>query len=359
MKVDKFVSENKELIVALAVLFVALFLLFGKMNVLNFQKSENTPKAKIIEVVNDCKDCFDVNALYDSLTKENSFEVKNMVKYDYNSKEGKEAIEKYGLSSVPSLIVVSKDIEELGLNSEVFTFNKNYAIFNSAVPYLDLDSGEIKGLVNITEVVNATCFDCSSLSNVKDQFESLGIKINNYKVSDISFSEGQNLVQENDLTLVPALLISKNIDEYKSLFSKLKDYFIEKENYYVLNFPAYPAYDINSGEVKGLVNATYVVNNSCENCFGVDLYKKQFMGMGVVFQNESTLDISTDEGKLVLDKYNITSIPALVLSPGISDYNYLIPFFNQIGTFEKGGEFVFRDLDGFGKEYQKINETKN
>jgi thioredoxin-related protein len=107
-------------------------------------------------------------------------------------------------------------------------------------------------------------------------------------------------------------------------------------------------------KVIGLVNATYIVNNSCKDCFGTDLYKKQFQSMGVNFQNETTVDISTSGGKEFLKKYNITSIPALVLSKGISDYGYLAGFLNQTGTFEKGGEFVFRNLDGFGKKYQKI-----
>ena len=276
---------------------------------------------------------------------------------DYKSEEAKKLIDKYNIKSIPALVALSSNIDKLEIDMNVFSVGKDYALFDKSVPYIDINSGETKGLVNLKEIQAGNCKNCISLSQIRKQMESMGIKIENYELISDSSDNGKQLIKENTLSFAPALLISKDIEEYWWVFSQIKNSFVEKQDYYVFKTAIPPYKELSTGKIKGIVDITYIENKTCEDCFNVTQLKGSFQGMGVYINNEKYVDISSSEGKTLLSKYDITAIPTIILSKEILDYETIKKTLEQVGTFEKDNNFVFRKLDVLKVKYQNLNQA--
>lgn len=349
--------KEKDYLIAGSILIGIVFLFFIYVNFIpkSLSNQENQISVEIIEITaENCKDCFDIQGLTDSIINENNLKVKSKESLDYDSEKGKELIEKYGLDSVPALIIDSKEISSINGLDEMFVINGNEAVFGNAVPYIDLSSGNIQGLINLIEIYDPNCEECASLSQIKTQLEEIGIKINDYELIEDSYKTGKDLISENDLEYLPSLLISKDIKEYWWIFSQIKNSLIEKQNYYLLDFKMPPYKEISSGEVNGIVDFIYVIDKSCTDCFNVSELKTGFQSLGVFISGEKHVDISTSEGKNLLSKYNITAVPTVILSKDLVDYESSLELLEQVGTFEKDGSFVFRALENLNGEYREL-----
>lgn len=346
---------EKDFLIAIVLISSIVVLFFIYVNFIPKPLFKNNISVEIIEITGDCNECFEIISLTDSLINANeNLNIKSRIELDYNTEEAKELIDKYKISKVPALIIKSKKLDKIKeIDNKIFLIKDNYAVFDKAVPYIDLSSNQIKGLVNLKEV-HTNCEDCMPLSQIQQQFEKWGVKINNYEVVPDSSEKGQNLIKNNNLTFLPSLLISKNIEEYWWVFEQIKNSFIEKQDYYLFKTPLSPYKDITTREIKGLVDITYLKNKSCGDCFNVTDLKDSFQSLGVFINNEKAIDISSIEGKNLLKKYNITAIPTVILSKEIQDYESVKNILEQAGTFEKDDNFIFRRLDRLNVEYQEI-----
>ena len=344
----KFTNEEKAMAIVAVILAVGLLVL--SYPYIKNSNEKNNYSVRIIGIGGECKECFDLALIEKSLPENTAVKSKEILAY--NSEKGRELIKKYAIKSVPAMVVVSGDINKLGLDSGIFSVSKGYAVFDKPVPYVDLSSGEIMGLVELKEIRDGKCLDCSSLAGLKTQIEGLGIKIKDYRIIEESSEEGKNLIKENGLIFVPSLLASRELEKYWWIFDKIKSSFTSKANYYVFNNPIAPFKDIRTGKIKGKVNATYVTDNNCNDCYNVTSLKAIFQNIGVYINNERYVDVSSVEGKALLAKYNLTAIPTLILSKEISDYP-IEELLKEVGTFENG-EFVFRNLEQLNVKYKKL-----
>ncbi len=307
---------------------------------------DNTLKIDVVEISVDCADCFDFSGFNKSL-QEKGIKIDDYDVYAYNSSKGKKAIKKYGIKKLPALIVVSKDVGSMDIEG-VFDVKDDYAVLKRNVPYVD-ESGKVRGLVDMIEV-DANCENCFPLAPLKNKFEQMGVKMNEYEVVGAGSARGLEMVKKYNLDFAPALLISKNIDEYGWIMSEIKGLLVDKGDYYLFNSAIAPYKDLTNDVVRGNVRITLLEDSSCKDCFDVNKLKESFQAAGVSFISEKVLDISSFEGKAFAKKYNVTAVPTVVLSKEILDYSQIRGALKDAGTFdEKDQSFVFRKLDAIGK----------
>ncbi len=354
-------TEEKGLFLVIAVLSIVVIALFVYIYVPQLTgyavKSSGIKQysVEVIEITGDCEDCFDVSLLANGLIEENNVKIKSKEALSYDSLEAEEIINKYNIKTIPALVVLSRNIEKIGIDGNVFSIEDNYALFDKSVPYIDLETNEIKGFVQLKEIQSDNCMECTPLLQLRTQFEKLGIKVEDYEIIGSSSDKGKEMIEKNELNFIPVLLISKDIEEYWWVFDQIEDSLIEKEDNYVFKTPLAPYIDLEDGKIKGKVDIILVKDKSCEDCFDVDELKDSFLSLGIYFNNEKNVDISSGEGKNLLKKYNITAVPTIILSKEIQDYDAIKKMLEQIGTFEDDGRFVFRRLDSLDVKYQEIN----
>ena len=355
MEKKKYWTEEKGLILTIIVLSVIIVALYAYVYYIPSTQGEKKYSVEVIEIKGDCEECLDVSAIASEVVKDSVLKSKEVL--DYNSEEGKTAIEKYGIRSVPALVVISKNLDKMSLDKQVFEIKEDYAVFDRSVPYIELSSGEIKGLVNMKEISLSGCLECPPMSRIEKQLESFGVKVGNYEIFDSSSAEGAKLINETNTKFLPALLISKNIEEYWWIFGQIKNALEDKGDYYLFKEPLPPYKDISTGKIKGKVDITYVENKSCKDCFDVLTLKEAFQGLGVYIDNERHVDISSVEGKSILDKYNITAVPTVILSDDLMDYaDAMKERVSQLGTFEDDDSYIFRKIEALGNvKFQNLS----
>ncbi len=357
---------KKNIFIIMAIIILAIivvgFLLYNR-TIPNPFKSSTTPSttsgkaisADLIEITaSDCTDCYKITQVSDNFVKQNKITLKSTKSIDYKSDEGKSVITKYKVTKVPAFVVISSNINDLP-TKEALTMEKDYAIFEKGVPYVDLSDSQVKGIVSMKEVYDPSCKDCVSLSPLKDQLEKLGIVVKDYQAVESTGQEGKNLIKDNNLQFLPSLIMSKDVKEYWWFFDKLKPSLTETQNYYVFNAPIPPYKDLGTGELKGAVEITYLNDKSCADCYDSKTLKKAFSSFGILIKSERSVDVSSSEGKALIDKYKITKVPTAILSKEISDYKSIKSVMDGMGTYESDGTFVYTNLDQLQVKYKTLS----
>jgi len=339
-------------IIIVLVAILAIYTFFPNL-VPKFKAGEKKYNIEVIKIETKdvCKECFDLNLVISSLKQENvNLKERSL---NYKDKEAIKLLEKYNIEKIPALIVTGK-IDKLTLDENIFRISGKTGIFDKAVPYLELISGEKKGFVNLIEIYDSSCLDCTSLSSIKTQLERIGIKIDNYEMVDSKSEDGKKLIEDNKISYLPSLLVSKNIEEYWWIFDRIKGSFIGYNDYYRFSQPLFPNKEISTGKIKGKVKITYITNNSCTDCYNVTELKDIFSSIGIYIESEKYVDVSSNEGESLLSKYSIKAIPTAVLSKEISDYT-IKNILERVGRFIND-EFVLDDLDSLNVKYQKTGQ---
>ena len=133
---------------------------------------------------------------------------------------------------------------------------------------------------------------------------------------------------------------------------------IENDGAYVARNIPLPHRDIKKGLV-GYVDVIYLKDFACADCYKPEEIHKNVLTSGyrVGIRSERAIDIASAEGKNILRKYQITQIPTMLVSPGISEYSNLAKVWPQVGTVEKDGWYVFRKMEQIGKAVYKDLST--
>ncbi len=295
-----------------------------------------------------CTDCFDVSKIV-SYIKTAKVEVASEKNAEFDSNEGRQAIAKYKLGIVPT-VVVTGEIDKAGI--EGFEKKNNALVFTQVpAPYVNATSGEIKGRISLTTINDPTCTKCDDINGLINQMKSSGIKIVEQKNISSSSDEGKLLISKYNLGFVPTIVLSKGAESYDIIKQAWKQLGTrEADGSYVLR-TVYPPYiNLTTGKLNGLVDVIYLTDKSCTECYDVSVHKQILASpqtFAIKLDKETTIDINDSAGKELAAKYNITKVPTVILSSEASVYP-ASQALKQFFSIEKDGSYIFRQPAAVG-----------
>ncbi len=345
MKKQTFNNLNTYLIVAL-VIVVAIGLYFT-LSVPVTKKEVATPipprEVQLTILGKDCEDCFDIKSAVDFLKQQPNINVTGMT--EKTIEESQDLTGKYGVSRLPALLV-SGNITNLTIPN--FNLTEDALVFDQApAPYYDVAEKRIKGKVTALTIQDASCTKCFNISQIVDQIKSAGIKVVSEQTIDATSAEGKELIGKYKIEKIPTIIFNKEALEYdvvSQVWSQVGTE--ESDGKLVLRFVNPPYVNISTGKTEGLVTMTMLYDQSCAECFNASVYEElltQSFSMHV--EKEEMLDVASNKGKYLVNKYNITSVPAVVLSKDAGMYPNLAQAWESVGTAEKDGSFTFRKVE--------------
>lgn len=157
---------------------------------------------------------------------------------------------------------------------------------------------------------------------------------------------GKALVKKYNITAVPTAIFSPAAAGYPIFIQAWTTAgTVDADGSYILRSLSPPYYDLSTQSVRGLVDAIYLTDKSCGTCYNVTLHKTIFQqNFGIDFQKETTYDVSDTTGADLVKKYNITDVPTVILTGDAAAYKQLEQAWSQVGTTEKDGAMVFRQI---------------
>ena len=291
----------------------------------------------------DCEDCFDITMASEFIKNFPTLNVTETTELDVN--ESLELAEKYNITKLPS-ILIKGDVSNLTVPNFA-SVEDALVLTTTPPPYYDLKDERVKGKVSLTVLEASDCDECFNMSLVVDQLKGFGIAITSTKILDYKSAAGKELVEKYSIEKVPTLLFDQEVLEYEMLATALDQVGSEEEDGTLVLRQVTPPYvNVATGAVEGLVKITFLVDKSCDGCYNVTIHKMILQqNFGMKFAEEKTEDVSSSKGKAYVKKYNIDLVPTVMLSKEASAYDALITAWDQVGTIEDDGTFVFRKID--------------
>lgn len=216
---------------------------------------------------------------------------------------------------------------------------------NPQPPYTNTLTGETEGIVTLYILKDPECASCNDLSSLISQIKNAGITISEEKTIASSTDEGKELIKNYNIEFVPAIILSKDAAAYE-VMQKAWFQIGSKENdgSYVLRLVYPPFINLTTGKLRGLVDIVYLTDKSCAECYDVNMHKEILtnpQSFAIKLDKQEMIDVSDEKGKELIDKYNITQVPTIILSDEIIVYPS-IQALKQFYSVEKDGSYVFR-----------------
>ena len=358
---------KKGLIIALPIIsliIIGIILYFS----LHYSTSPARLRAVIIKPVN-CTGCYNMTPVLDQAGKLNA-RITSIKEIYYPKDISKEELLRMNITRLPVLVISGQPLrypqlidfwDMLGARIDK-KFLKQEVIIQPPEPvYYNLLNDSVYGYVNIIEIKPPDCKVCNNMSRFREMISHL-CYISQYLVADYNTELAQGLIEKYNITRLPAVILSPEAKEYKLLNMKWENIgIIEKDNYLVSTQLTPPFYSIPENRVVGLVNLTYLYDPNCIECYDYNLHRATLERFYVKIVNESLVDIHSKEGRRLIEKYNITAIPTFIASPDLKYYKELMNIWDQVGTIEPDGFFVFRNMGKMpGRIYLDLetNETR-
>ena len=305
-----------------------------------------------------CDDCFELNNVISSI-KNNNVEVINEETLDFNSKKARELVKEHNVQKIPTVLVFG-EIEKSG-NMGLDKSDDALIFADVKAPYFDIISNKVAGKVSVTYINDQTCEKCTDLSSFIQQLKQLGVAIVDEKAIDIK--DAAALISRYRLDKVPALIFSKDLSAYEDLTQNWQvGGTVESDGRYILRTINPPYFDLNSDKVVGLIDIVYLLDEKCEDCYDVEVHKQILTspgGFDLSFNSEKKIDISDDEGKELVEKYNIEKVPTVILSNDVSVYPF-VESLQRFFTIGWDGSYIFTNFQAMGNiVYNDLTKQDN
>jgi len=302
-----------------------------------------------------CSDCGDLQSLISQINV-SGVKITAIDRLDYASTKAKQLISQYGVQKVPSILVFGETNKSSSMS--LLWGRLDGRMINGVVyievspPYRDLLSSAVKGRVTLTILNDSTCPQCWSIDSFVNSLRSNGVKISSSRTIDYTSAEGQSLISKYNIQRIPAVVISDEVLAYKSIaqvWSQLNATL--KDGFYALHTLNPPFRNLTTKNIDGIASVIYLNDSSCVTCYDVKAHRNILTrNFGVFLANETEVDVSSDQGKALVDKYKITNVPTILVSPEVGAYSSLTLVWKQtqrglngtIGTVESDGWYVFR-----------------
>lgn len=219
--------------------------------------------------------------------------------------------------------------------------------------------------ISFITIKDSSCADCAGLEPYTNTFKKKNIKVTDERTVEAGSDEGKKLIADFGITRIPTLLMQGELTRSADL-AKLLSFIgkIEKDTFVLTipdpSAPLAPYMDLATGKVKGRVGLILISDKSCKECPNAEVFKQAIAGAGVLNpENKGVPDVADAEGKKLVNRYKITSVPTFILTGEVGEYTALVKEWPKLGTVEKDGAYVFRELKIFqGMTYYDLKKNE-
>lgn len=150
------------------------------------------------------------------------------------------------------------------------------------------------------------------------------------------------LVGKYGIKKLPAIVLTGELEKLSSFLGGLG--WTGGTSWFVYEAQKPPYFDTASGKTLGLVKVVKITDPGCADCFNLGILEEALESSGVAISESQTYSYSEQKGAELISKYNITRVPALILSSDFSEYSTLASGWNQMGSVEGDGSYVLRKV---------------
>ena len=170
---------------------------------------------------NACKNCFDAKSIVQSLETSQKTTYKTRV-FSFDDPISLQYIEKYRIENLPAIIVAGDTTNEKVAGAWTSLSGKEInksVVLENLLPYYDLKTAKVKGVINAILIKDATCEKCFDENIYLNILKNFGLIINDTSTYDVGSPEGKTFVEKYTITKVPTLILSSGTQAYPNFIN--------------------------------------------------------------------------------------------------------------------------------------------
>ena len=256
-------SEAKELISKYQIRRIPVVLVTGELNKISIEGFETKSNALVfaeapapyvdaatgkvrgrvsLTLLKDksCEKCNDLKLLINQM-KFSGIKIAEEKNVTIDSIGGQELAEKYKINFVPTLIL-SQDAADYPIIQQAWPQigtkekDSSYVLRLVYPPYINLTTGDLKGLIDVVYLNDSGCEKCYDVSlhrQILTSPQSFAMTFDTEEIVDISSAKGKELISKYNITKVPTVILSEEANAYPAIQAVRQFYSKEKDNSYV------------------------------------------------------------------------------------------------------------------------------
>ncbi len=346
---DKFLTIG--IFVLLGILLFNSFFVFSIGTSLNVKIEEAKELARpaelgFIKIESSCSDCFDIDIIAETLKGSSDLNIAKEKTLAGSSQDAIKIINKYDIKKLPTILLTG-EIEKASIQN--FKQVDDVLMFEGILPpYEDTATKKVIGKVSSIVIDDANCEVCADLGLMLQSLGQSGVFIDKEEEFDFSEAVAKKLITDFGIEKLPALLLSDDIDAYPGIAQSLQQTASKVGDYYIIESQA-PYVEAESGKLRGSAKLTFLDDSSCAECYDVEIHKSILTRLGLAIDEEKEIDTSSEEGKQLISQYDIESVPTIILTGDLEVYENLGNVWENVGTVEDDGAYVFRTITAMGR----------
>ncbi len=334
-----------------AIILAVIFAISALINIILLFRGVPAAELNGMQVIgisaDDCDTCTDIQEIVDSVQASPELKVTSARVIGSNTAEAKDLIKKYDIKRVPVMILTG-DLSTIPPEATVTRVGDAIIVDQLPPPYYDIENDRVGGIVDATILTAPKCTQCSNVTQIIDQLTAMGIAFGDVNELEYDSVEGKKVVKEFDIDAVPTIVFSEGAGDYPIIQQAWEQLGTIEDGNYVLREVLPPYVNISTNKVAGIVKTTFLADKSCDDCMEVATLKDIMTGSFGIGEDGTTVDVSSDAGKGLIVKYNITAVPTVLIQGDTGPYVALKGAWVDIGTEEKDGTLIWRDLGLIG-----------
>ena len=196
--------------------------------------------------------------------------------------------------------------------------------------------------LSLTLIQDSNCQDCSDLTPLIAAIQQQNPKIISQKNLAAGDPEAQQLISQYQIQQLPTLLVSGELDKNPELAKLWPSLGEIVAGVFVLK-PSWPPYfDLASGQIRGQMEITLLMDRNCPGCYDVTKHLAILASFGLPTKQQKILDLALPEAQQLIKDYKIELVPTLILTGDLAVYQAFQKVWSQVGTTESDGHYIFR-----------------
>lgn len=212
--------------------------------------------------------------------------------------------------------------------------------------------------VELITVTPEDCPECADLAVLLNELRARNIKITKEESLQVNDDRSVELIAQYNITKTPTFILTGELEKNADVKEFLNQFGIIENGTFIAREIMPPYFDPVSGQVRGKFNVVYLTDKTCSECYDATFHRQALSNLSMFPVEEKFVDRSEKEGRDLIAKYKVETLPTIFISGDLEEYVYFREIWPQVGKIAEDGTYIFTTQEVMGGSFRDLKTGK-